>query len=103
MYHASWTAALAVSLTQAVESIDGEGVARVACTVVRAIGVDANLFTDVKIFTAFIRFYRVWSIHHQLGGRLYIVVNTLTHHYKSFHYHRAYTPLDSDKCRILEC
>ena len=56
MYHASWTAALAVSLTQAVESIDGEGVARVACTVVRAIGVDANLFTDVKIFTAFIRF-----------------------------------------------
>ena len=38
-----WT----VSLTQAVESVDGEGVARVACTVVRAVGVYANLLTNV--------------------------------------------------------
>ena len=44
------------SLTQAVESIDGEGIAKVTCTAVRAIGVYANLLTNMKIFTAFICF-----------------------------------------------
>ena len=47
---------IALSLTIAIESIDGEGVARVAFTVVRAIGVYANLIANVKIFTALIYF-----------------------------------------------
>lgn len=45
-----------VSLTQAIEPIDGEGVAGIACTAVRAVGVYANLLTNMKIFTTFIRF-----------------------------------------------
>lgn len=43
-------------LTQAVESVDGKGVARVASTTVRAIAVDTNLFTKMTIFVTFMDF-----------------------------------------------
>ena len=45
-----------VSLTPTIESIDGEGVAGVAFTVVRAVGVYANMLANVKVFTALIYF-----------------------------------------------